>query len=42
MYILSTIIFVIRKVFYEAENGQTNGSKAQAANTGLFSKADAR
>ena len=42
MYILSTIIYVIRKVFYEQENGQTNGSKAQTAHASLFSKADAR
>jgi hypothetical protein len=31
MYILSTIIFVIHKVFYEAKNGQTKGSKGQIA-----------
>jgi len=28
---LSTIIFVIRKVIYEAKNGQTKGSKGQIA-----------
>jgi hypothetical protein len=31
MYVLSTIIFVIRKVFYEAKNGQTQGSQGQTA-----------
>lgn len=30
-YILSTIIFVIRKVFYEHKNGQTEGSEVQTA-----------
>jgi hypothetical protein len=30
-YGLSTIIFVIHKVFYESENGQTKGSKGQIA-----------
>jgi hypothetical protein len=31
MYILSTIIFVIHNVFYEAKNGQANRSKGQKA-----------
>lgn len=31
MYILSTIIFVIRKVFYEAKNGQAESPKGQIA-----------
>lgn len=29
MYDLSTIIIVIHKVFYEAKNGQTEGSESQ-------------
>ena len=31
MYALSTIIFVIHKVFYEQKNGQTKGSEGKIA-----------
>lgn len=31
MYILSTIIFAIHKVFYETKNGQTEASKGKSA-----------
>jgi hypothetical protein len=31
MYILSTFIFVIRKVFYEAKNGQAESPEGQIA-----------
>jgi hypothetical protein len=31
MYILSTIIFAIHKVFYETKNGQTEAPKSKSA-----------